>query len=72
MCAPVVACSKLYLGLHPWQGAFSTPSSFLVQDFLGIEAFGSIQPTEVEDGSFLWLRRFESPAEVPEHLLVFK
>ena len=39
---------------------------------MGIEAFESIRPVELEDGSFLWVRRFESPAEVPEHLLVFK
>ena len=37
-----------------------------------MEAFEKTAPLEFADGSFVWLRRFRSPAVIPEHLLVFE
>ncbi|CAK0735256.1 hypothetical protein CVIRNUC_000551 [Coccomyxa viridis] len=41
------------------------------EEFGGMEAFEKTAPLEFADGSFVWLRRFRSPAVIPEHLLVF-
>ena len=44
----------------------------LLKEFAGMEAFEETVPLELTDGSFMWLRRFHSPASIPEHLLVFE
>ena len=71
----------LGLGIRPAAQVHHPPSdgrkywlvySCLPQGFMGMEAFEDVMPMELDDGSFLWVRRFESPAEVPDHMLVFK
>ena len=53
-------------------GCLENSHAVLLQDFLGLEAFQDVPPVELVDGSFLWVRRFESPAGIPDHLLVFE